>query len=272
MNTRKAFTLIELLVVISIIALLIGILLPALGAARRTARQLQNSTQLRGIHQGAFTYAQSNDSWLPGMRTFDASSMANTFGVDPRTFGGGAAAGQWAEGRFILMVEEDLYTPEYMISPAEVNTNVQEWDSQAADNSYNQSDNQYVSSYAISQLVRFVPNQPAEGRAREWRDNANGEALVVSDRLTSGVANAPETHQSIWTGDQLGWKGTLTFNDNHTGFVNSSETENQTNYANEGSDMADNIFLSLSNGAGQPNNNYNHYMITHGNNNPFQQP
>jgi len=94
MSKRRAFTLIELLVVVSIIALLVSILLPALGSAREQARRSVCSNNIRQICLGLYLYAADNDSNLPLQRTqwwlhdisYTTSDLIIKSGGDRHTF------------------------------------------------------------------------------------------------------------------------------------------------------------------------------------------
>jgi prepilin-type N-terminal cleavage/methylation domain-containing protein/prepilin-type processing-associated H-X9-DG protein len=62
---NAGFTLIELLVVIAIIAILAGLLLPALGKAKQQALQTQCISNFKQMSTALFMYTDENNDWLP---------------------------------------------------------------------------------------------------------------------------------------------------------------------------------------------------------------
>ena len=63
---RKYFTLIELLIVIAILAILVSILMPALGSARAKARNLGCMNAMKALGTAGIMYANTNnEAWVP---------------------------------------------------------------------------------------------------------------------------------------------------------------------------------------------------------------
>jgi len=77
MRKQRAFTLVELLVVIGIIAVLIGILLPALSRANRQAKATACLSNQKQLIMALLMYCQENKGYFPGGPGEYASKDAN---------------------------------------------------------------------------------------------------------------------------------------------------------------------------------------------------
>lgn len=113
---RRAFTLIEVLVVIAVVAMLVGLLLPALGAARRSGRQTTCLANLRSIQTAQLIYADAYrgflaDVGLPHGGSGDARAsfiyvLSDYFGSLPRAYDPADTG-------------EDYFTPPLLRSPGD---------------------------------------------------------------------------------------------------------------------------------------------------------
>ncbi len=100
-STHRAFTLIELLVVIAIIALLVGILLPALGKARLAGWKTVSLSNIRQITTAAYSYREDNKQYMPIGVTYERGMVASPYsgsliGWATWQFGGKNCQGDWA--------------------------------------------------------------------------------------------------------------------------------------------------------------------------------
>ncbi|MBX3357975.1 MAG: type II secretion system protein [Phycisphaeraceae bacterium] len=111
---QRGFTLIELLVVISIIALLVGLLLPALSRATQAARALKDANQVRSVMQGMIVFAQANsDSYpLPSRHDAGDGTIASSSGASKDNTG----------NILSILIFNGAFLPEMAVSPSESNT------------------------------------------------------------------------------------------------------------------------------------------------------
>jgi prepilin-type N-terminal cleavage/methylation domain-containing protein/prepilin-type processing-associated H-X9-DG protein len=179
---RKAFTLVELLVVVAIIALLLGILLPALGRAREIANRSVCGANLNGIYKAEYTYSVTNGDQFSKVDKGSATD-ATTFDEGSRTTEDDPAEASVTASLF-LMVKDGSTGVKSWICPSSGDSKDPLTQDGTADG--NAADLEDCDDFYAGNNLSYSPvNMFETSQSRQWTANVSADWVIMADKNNS---------------------------------------------------------------------------------------
>ena len=248
-TNKKGFTLIELLVVMSIIALLLSILMPALGRARAEAMLTKDQSQVKAIYGGFSFWSPTHNGMfpIPGLqqRLADPGTGNYIKGRGPEDISVNDHASMLS-----MSIMQNLFTPDILVAPTEQSEWVapmEEYDYDVFDASSTTAPGVFWDQAFETDLENNCNNSygimPLTGKRkpRNWKVGASAFALIGTRGPAEGI-NSKFSKANLFHGISSDWKGVVAFGDGH---LETLETfyPNATTYLDDNGDsQIDNIF------------------------------